>query len=215
MIHLIGIEHKVQYMNSNWGVAQTTKDNWTHYSSIIEQSIREIQPSVVAEELNEKWLQGLNGAKSILKSAKEEHEAQTGTKIQHIFEEPDESIKDAKGYKERETIRAILKARIQNDPPPEEVMAHVIAHQAQIREECWADAIKDYSDNEILFVCGDIHLYTFRRLLAKQSINSRIVAQGIGVNCSCLADYQGLNYALTNDMFEFESCFCLGKPIAL
>ena len=99
MIHLIGVEHKVQYMNSNWGVAQTTKDNWTHYSSIIEQSIREIQPLIVAEELNEKWLQGLNGAKSILKSAKEEHEAQTGTKIQHIFEELTSRLRTQKDIK--------------------------------------------------------------------------------------------------------------------
>jgi hypothetical protein len=209
MVHLIGVEHKIQYKNPTWGVTQAHRDNWDRYSSIIEQSICNIKPAVVAEELNEKWLEGKNGAKSILKFIKEEHEARTGTKILHIFAEPDSIDKSAKGYKDRETIEAILSAKMQVEPTPEQIMAHVIAHQHPIRENLWLDTIWEHICGELIFVCGDIHLYTFRKLLKEKRIDSRIIAQGIGVDCSCLADYKGLNFALANDMFDETDCFCL------
>ena len=162
----------------------------------------------MAEELNEKWLQRKNRAESILKSEKERYETRTGTRIQHIFAEPDQAIKDARHYKERETIAAILNAKMQVQPAAEEAIAHVIAHQHPIRESLWLDAIGEHRNDELIFVCGDIHLYTFRRLLEKQKIDSRIVAQGIGVDCACLADYRGLNFALAHQMFDETDCFC-------
>jgi hypothetical protein len=88
-------------------------------------------------------------------------------------------------------------------------MAHVIAHQHPIREDLWLDAIKQHKDSEIIFVCGDIHLCTFRRLLKKRGINSRIVERGIGVDSSCLAEYEGLKFAQDNGMFSDAYCFCL------
>ena len=209
MVHLIGVEHHVQFNNPNWVVPQILQNNRNCYSSIIEKTILRIQPVVVAEELNEKWLQGEKGAISILKFVKEDYEARTRIKIQHIFAEPDTPVKDAKGYKERETIKAILKARMQVEPSHEEVMAHVIAHQHPIRENLWLEAINEYKSSEIIFVCGDIHLSTFRKLLKEKNINSRIVAHGIGVDSSCLTEYKGLKFALDNDMFSETNCFCL------
>jgi len=88
-------------------------------------------------------------------------------------------------------------------------MAHVIAHQHPIRENLWLEAINEYKCSEIVFVCGDIHLYTFRKLLKETEINSRIVAHGIGVDSSCLTEYNGLKFALENNMFSETNCFCL------
>jgi probable addiction module antidote protein len=58
-------------------------------------------------------------------------------------------------------------------PTCEQVMAHMIAHQHPIRERFWLDRIEQYRDRETLFVCGDIHLATFPRLLEKELIEDR------------------------------------------
>jgi hypothetical protein len=120
-------------------------------------------------------------------------------------------LKNARGYKEREAVRSMLEARMRVEPAPEEVMAHVVAHQHPIRERCWIEAITKYLDNEILFVCGDIHIYTFSRALEQLKVRSKIVAQGIGVDLSCLGDYNGLSYALAKDMLNDSRCFCTGS----
>jgi hypothetical protein len=41
MIHLIGVEHKVQCKNPQWSVTQTHRDDWDRYSSIIERYLCE------------------------------------------------------------------------------------------------------------------------------------------------------------------------------
>jgi hypothetical protein len=52
MIHLIGVEHKVQYRKLTAPASQTRKANWELYSATVKKAICEIQPAVVAEELN-------------------------------------------------------------------------------------------------------------------------------------------------------------------
>jgi hypothetical protein len=213
MIHLIGVEHRVQWKKPNLPVSQARQANWARYLSVLEKSICEIRPSAVAEEMNQEILDGHNKAESILLSMKENHEARTGMKIEHIFAEPDSAWKTAKGYKEREVIKEILKKRIQTDPTNEEVLAHVVAHQHPIRERFWLASIGKYLDGEIIFVCGSAHLCTFRLLLDEQRIDSTIVRRGIGIDSSCLDELAGLRFALENDMFSDTSCFCLG-PIS-
>lgn len=209
MIHLIGVEHKVQCKNPNWGVTQAHRDNWDRYSSIIEESLRTFQPSAVAEELNQEILDRKNGAMSILQSVKENHEARTGTKIQHIFAEPDSAAKSAKGYKEPERIKAILRARIGKEPTCEQVMAHVVAHQHRIREALWLESVSDYLRSEMLFVCGDIHLYTFPKLLEREGIPYKVFASRVGVGNLKLPEYRGLEYAQSNNMLGEPDCICL------
>lgn len=213
MIHLVGVEHKVQWRQPTANASPARQVNWARYTSIIEGLIRDIKPSVVAEELNQEILDKRNHAKSILLAIKKDYEVKAGTKIQHIFAEPCSAEKNAKGYKEPETIKTILTARMGVEPASWQVMAHVVAHQHPIREMLWLDAVKDFLGGEMIFVCGDIHLDTFPTLLAKERIDYKITERRIGVDSLCLAEYEGLKFASDNQMFSDTNCFCL-EPIS-
>jgi hypothetical protein len=213
MIYLIGVEHKVQWRQPKAYACPTRQANWALYLSTLEETIAAFRPDTVAEELNQELLNQHNGAKSLLLCKKEEIEARTGTTIKHVFAEPDSAEKSAKGYKCEETIEAILAARMHSKPSREQIMAHMIAHQHPIRERIWFERIRGHLSGEILFICGDIHLYTFRRFLREKKIHCRIARRRIGVDSSCLSEYEGLKLAIKNDMCSDAHCFCL-EPIS-
>jgi hypothetical protein len=208
MIHLIGVEHKVQCKNPQWSVTQTHRDDWDRYSSIIERYLCEIQPSVVAEEYSEELLAKKNRAVSILKNLSEVHQTHTRRMVEHIFVEPDLAVQSAKGCKTEEQVEAILTTQLHAKPSRGQIMSHMIAHQHPIRERLWFEQIKKHLGSEILFVCGDLHLYTFRRFLREKGAHCRIAERGIGVDASCLSDYEGLKLAIENQMCSDSRCFC-------
>ena len=43
------------------------------------------------------------------------------------------------------------------------------------------DQLGDVLDRDIIFVCGDVHIETFRELLKKKKIDSRVLSRHIGV----------------------------------
>jgi len=209
MIHLIGVEHKVQWRHPKAPASSARQANWAHYSSILEETIAAFTPAVVAEEFNQESLDHRNGAKSLLLCKTKDFESRTGASIEHVFAEPDLAEKNAKGYKCEETIKAILTAKMHTEPTGEQIMAHMIAHQHPIRERIWLEKIWKHRSSEMLFICGDIHLYTFCRLLRKEGISCRIAKRKIGVDSSCLSAYKGLKYAIENDICSDAHCFCL------
>ncbi len=73
-------------------------------------------------------------------------------------------------------------------------MSHMVAHQHPIREDLWFEKIKKHKESEMLFVCGDVHLYTFRRFLREKGVRCRVGAErGIGArDASCQSYYEGL-----------------------
>lgn len=89
--------------------------------------------------------------------------------------------------------------------------AHETAHQFPIRERLWPTELKRTTSTNILFVCGDIHLYTFTNFLAAEKISSTVFGRGISVNPSNDIEYEALQYAQDNDMFGKTDCFCLGS----
>lgn len=209
MIHLIGVDHRVQYMNLNWRVAQQTKDDWNYYSSVIRQLISTIQPIAVAEELNKEILIGKNHAESILIAAKKDYETITGMKIEHIFAEPDAAWKTATGYKEPEQIKSMLETRMGVEPTIEQVWGHMVAHQHLVREKFWLGSIEKHLGGEIVFVCGDIHLETFPTLLTRRGIQSAVVECHVGVRNLDGPEYRGLKFAQENNLLDQTDCFCL------
>jgi hypothetical protein len=183
--------------------------NWALYCSILEETIAALKPSVVAEEFNQELLDKHNGAESLLLCKTKDIESRTGTKIEHIFAEPELAEKKAKGYKCEEKIKAILTAKMHREPTSKQIMAHMIAHQHPIRERIWLEKIREHLNSEMLFVCGDIHLSAFRRFLRERGIRCRIAKRKIGVDSSCLTEYEGLKFAIENNLCSDERCFCL------
>ena len=218
MIHLIGVEHKVQWRKPKVPAyekiqPEIRRTNWELYSEIIRRAVCVIQPSVVAEEMNQEILDRNNNAESILLNFADDYKTHTGKEIQHLFAEPNLAEKDAVGYKDEEAIKAILTTRMHAEPTCEQIMAHIIAHHHPKRERIWFEKIEEHRDSEMLFVCGDIHLYTFRRFLRAKGIHCRIAKRKIGVDSSCLSEYKGLKLAIQNNMCSDVHCFCL-DPIS-
>jgi hypothetical protein len=187
----------------------TRRANWALYCSILEGMIAALKPAAVAEEFNQELLDQHNGAESLLLCKTKDFESRTLTKIEHIFAEPDLAEKNAKGYKSEAKIKAILAANMHSEPASKQIMAHMIAHQHPIRERIWLEKIQGHLNGDMLFVCGDIHLYTFRRFLRKHGIRCRVAKRKIGVDSSCFTEYEGLKLAIENNMCSDARCFCL------
>jgi hypothetical protein len=211
VIHLIGVEHKVQWRQPRMPlrlVGESRQTNWSLYSSILEEVIEAFRPAVVAEELNQEFLDQRNNAESLLLCMTRRHESRTRTKIEHIFAEPDLAEKSAKGCKSEEQVEATLETTLHLKPTRSQIISHMIAHQHPIREGLWFDTIKKHREREMLFVCGDIHLYTFRRFLRDRGVHCRVAKRRIGVDAPCLSDYEGLKLAIENQMCSDDRCFC-------
>jgi hypothetical protein len=88
--------------------------------------------------------------------------------------------------------------------------AHEIAHQFPSRELFWLKELRTVNAQTILFVCGDIHLRTFPRLLGNEGIVSEIVRGGLGVDDSAI-EYSAFQFAEKNKMFSETSCLCREK----
>ena len=89
-------------------------------------------------------------------------------------------------------------------------LAHEIAHQYPRRERFWLRELEKENAKNVLFVCGDIHLRTFPKLLATEGIESEVIKGGIGVDYS-MAEYKAFEFAENNNMFSQTDCFCLEK----
>jgi hypothetical protein len=160
--------------------------------------------------MNQEILDRHNHAESILFNFVDDYKTHTGKEIQHLYVEPNSAEKDAEGCKDEEAIKAILTTSTQAEPTCEQIMAHMIAHQHPKRERIWFEKIEKHRDSEMLFVCGDIHLYSFRRFLRAKAIRCRIAKRRIGVDSSCPScEYRGLKLAIENNMCSDVHCFCL------
>ncbi len=141
MIHLIGVNHRVQWErlpSANAYVPHEVQQNQAKYSTLIERFLCKFHSPVVAEEYTEEKLRETK-TRSILLEIKSAYEVHHGVKVEHIFAEPCKAQKEAIGYKEPESIEVLLRRKQRKDPTSEETMAHVIAHQHPIREEFWLD----------------------------------------------------------------------------
>jgi hypothetical protein len=211
MIHLIGVNHLAQRFKSSRGPSEQNlsfTDDQIKFKDAIEKAIRDLKPDLLAEEDNQERLDKA-GSISILQAI---HKI---VGIRHEFVDPNKAERNARGYKDYvqlckfEQIRSPL---VDDDNLSEVEMlarAHEIAHQFPIRERFWLAELRRIAAQKILFVCGDIHLCTFGNLLAAELIAFSVFAEGIGVNPSNKIEYDALEYAKDNHMFDDADCFCL------
>jgi hypothetical protein len=167
---------------------------------LIETFIEQHAPNLLAEEYTQTQLD-VQRAESILQNIARR------LNLPHIFVEPDLNERLTIGYRDNEGVEEQFRARSSVELNSEFVAAHVIAHQFPLRESFWLGKLSDHLGSVVLFVCGDIHLYSFPKLLEQKGWTSKVHASGIGVNHNH-SDYAALQYALKNGMFEDSDCVC-------
>ncbi len=197
MIHLIGVDHfRAQRKKRGLELTEIQRQ----YQSLVESVIQSIHPDLLAEEDHPDYL-AEDGAESILYAVAQSHG------IKHTFIEADRATQKKLGYKDFGMIYELLIP--EGNPSEKAAIAHKLAHQFPIRERFWIQELGKSSADNILVICGDLHLHTFTTILIASGIPYSIYAEKIGVDLANNIEYEGLKYALDHMMFGETDCFCL------
>jgi len=197
LIHLIGVDH-FNAQRKKCGLELTELQR--QYQTTVESAIQSIRPDLLAEEDHPSYLSE-DEAESILQPIAQSHA------IPHLFIEADRATQKQLGYKTVDVIKALLIAR--GDHSATAASAHKIAHQFPIRERFWLTELNRTAANNVLLICGDLHLTTFTHLLAAEGIPYNTFAERIGVDPATDPEYEALRYAQDHNMFGETICFCL------
>lgn len=171
MFHIIGVEHRVQEFRR-----KITDDNLV-FANCLEEAIRTVRPTLVAEEHS---VEALRGASSIACAVA----CKFG--VEHAFCDPPTKWRD-RHYRTTEFLK--MKVREADDSKvlsdyDIEVRANAIeiAREFRKREEYWLNSLRTKDVSTTLFVCGDAHICSFRNLLMERGIPSEVCSRGIGMN---------------------------------
>jgi hypothetical protein len=183
MFYIIGVAHRAQAKQKRNEDTEEQK----HFRKCLAEAIERFKPALIAEEFSEWTLQQL------LKDKKAEHESLTkaiadSVKVGHRFCDPDDKARAKMQYVEGTTLGLQIFMRndenLSNDECSDRGFAIEIARYWPLRERYWLDQLGDVKDKDVVFVCGDAHVESFRELLNRDGINSTIVARHIGVTSS-------------------------------
>jgi hypothetical protein len=208
MIYLVGVNHEAARYKQARGLTESN----LAFIEVIQSAIKEHDIGFLAEEEQPECLIRLN-AISILEAI------HRGYRVPHGFIDPNSRERKAIRYRNCSEICGLEKFRTQVSYPLSEkdenceseiekiALAHEIAHQFPIREGIWLSELKKANAQNILLVCGDIHLHTFPKLLRTVEAEAEVVREGVGVDYSAI-EYKAFEYAKDNHMFEVTDCFC-------
>ena len=197
MIHLIGVDHfRAQRKKRGLELTEIQRQ----YQSVVESAIQSLHPDLLAEEDHPDYL-AEDDAESILCTVARSHD------IKHAFIEASRAMQMSLGYKDLNMIHDLLAAR----GTPSDILAnaHKFSHQFPIREKFWLQQINKTGADNILLICGDLHLQSFTTILIAVGIPYSIIAEKIGVDLANNLEYESLRYALDHNMFGDTNCFCL------
>ena len=172
MFHIIGVEHSVQEFGK-----KITEGNLA-FANCLEQAIRALQPTLVAEEHS---IEALGRRYSITCAVA----CKFG--VAHAFCDPPEEQRKIIGHRCYEALKEKVKnADSLNVLSPYDIKVRAkaieIAREFRKREEYWLDSIKTKDISVTVFVCGDAHVCSFRKLLMERGIPSEVHSRGIGMN---------------------------------
>jgi len=172
MFHIIGVEHSVQEFRR-----KITEGNLA-FATCLEQAIKAFRPTLIAEEHSIEAL-GMRYSIACAVACK--------FGVEHAFCDPMTKQKKVIGYRDIECLKKkVGKSDSLNVllPYDIEVRAHAIqiAREFRKREEFWLNSIKTKDLSTTLFICGDAHVCSFRKLLFDRGIPSEEHSRGIGMN---------------------------------
>ena len=172
MFHIIGVEHSVQEFRR-----KITEGNLA-FATCLEQAIKALRPTLIAEEHSIEAL-GMRYSIACAVACK--------FGVEHAFCDPTTKQKEVLGYRDIDYLKdKVGKSDSLNVLLPYDiaVRAHAIqiAREFRRREEFWLDSIKTKDISATLFICGDAHVCSFRKLLLDRGIPSEVHSRGIGMD---------------------------------
>jgi hypothetical protein len=183
MFYIIGVSHRVQ--SKNKGAAETSDQHKYHLS--LEQAIQRRKPVVVAEEFSEYAL-----SRARKKSGTEQEPLTKiiaeSSKVEHRYCDPDKDARIRIGYREASelswNIWLTSGSNLSYDERSLRAEAIEMAKYWPRREQFWLAQLSDVCARDVVFVCGNAHIESFRELLGKHNIDSTVEHRHIGVTSS-------------------------------
>ena len=173
MIYIIGTSHDIQNHHIDVDDSKVTK-----YYNFLKQEIQGKSIFMVAEESSIESASQLStnpGEKTELEMVVAELNKDAQTEIKHIHVDPDRTESKSLGIVRRENMLKILGLeQTKRTHKQEWIVNSLMAPHDCCREQIWMEKIKPFTHNDILFVCGFMHVETFHHLLTENGYQSLI-----------------------------------------
>ncbi len=187
MLYIIGVAHRAQSRKPNCDKTEAQQA----LTQCLRRAIEENHPVFVGEEHNEEFL-ARSGEVSIAKEVAEEY------KVEFRFCDPNHQQRDAIGYRSLQSIWLQLSLEepgLSQDELDLKARSIEIARYFPIREQFWVKRLEGCRDANAVFVCGDVHIQGFEKLLRTEGISYTVVQRGIGVTEGDALYYRALEYS--------------------
>lgn len=159
MILIVGVDHIIQHLNerdrTGW---QSKREEVEHFKQFLKGTVIEYDVSLIAEEFSEEAKEKSHVDKTV------PEEVAMNLGIQHRLCDPD--------TREREILGIARRSR--GLEPSEQLK------QFDMRETEWFRRTQNDLGKNIIFICGEIHVDSFSKLLQSHSVNVKIVSTGWG-----------------------------------
>ena len=208
MVYLIGCDHR-KAQNYRNGSALTDPENHgqVELKKLILSVVTRHQVCLIAEESNADVLHR-SQSQSVV------YEAACEAGVEHRFCDPTPEERDELSIETELPFYGPCspfewEVRI---PSVDITYRHEIAHRWPIREEFWIHSLGDDIHQNLLFICGDAHRWTFRRRLEAKGIKVELIAKRVGAERLDQDFFNAYREVRRNGFPPSAGCFCV-SPI--
>jgi hypothetical protein len=173
MLHT-GLNHRAQARTQSGELTEAQKQ----FSGCLLRAIEQVRPAFISEEDSEEALAKRKKV-SIAKSIADEKG------IEHRFCDPTEAERQAIAYRDGQMLEIQIFMNDQESMSHDEIFlkarAIEIGRSFPTRERFWLERPGDCRDADAIFICGDLHIESFGKILDAEHLSYNVVKRGIGV----------------------------------
>lgn len=205
MIYLIGCDHRnAQTYRNDSSLSDSENCKQAELKGIILACVLSYRLDLIAEEANADILRNTLRQSVVFEAACE-------SGIAHRFCEPTWDQKNELSIEEDLPFfgpcpPSDWEARI---PSQDVSRRHDIAHRWPVREEFWISRLSDTLDQNVLFVCGDAHRWTFRRRIEAKGIEVKLIAKRVGAQTLPRDYFDAYREVRLRGFPPRTGCFCV------
>jgi hypothetical protein len=181
VFYIVGVAHRVQCKREGTEESSEQEEFRTVLASFIEKN----RPVLVAEELSKESLEDASEGQNAKYNSVAEMVAKS-LNIEHRFCDPDSDAREKMGYKNGRQLAQEIATSEGKDPSDQEIKvqgyAIEVAKHWPCREQFWLGRLSNVRDNDVIFICGEFHIESFRELLERNEVYSIVAARHIGVS---------------------------------
>jgi len=187
MLHIIGVNHRAQAQIPGTGLTEEQQI----FSHCLLRTIEQFRPGFIAEEDSRQALTK-RGKISIAKGIADVKE------IEHRFCDPTEAERRAIGYRDGLSLEIDIFMSDREGMSNDEIFckAHAIeiGRYFPVRERFWLERLHGCREVDAIFVCGDLHIETFGKILEHDGALYSVVQRGIGATEEDARFYRAVDY---------------------